>query len=376
MWKTTHWSQILEAQNKNSAALETLCRDYWLPVCKSVQRYDKENAEDLTQEFFTTFLENKWIQRVSQTKGKFRTFILVALARFLKDKFHKKQNAFENSIVHSYDFLEKEMEKGFNRYWIEKLLDIVDNRMHVQYEKQATNDYFIFKSYYQYSHRILFQPSSFVQIDVLIHELQKENVNMRNSNVLSLTRRQKYEFISQELNRIIENDHLPHKVFEEDYCFYGIDFKNRDWGVLKKRLEEHFQHLSPNSTIVANKKSICAYLNNFILTKNSICGSLTNSVYDKRSFLEDTFSDYIEKCILRHNREYLSQKYKSFCMPLFREKPSFLALAEYFSMTKYQVEQTLEKMIDMYRQIMRDEVSRYVCPENVSEEIKYLQNIL
>ena len=129
MWKTTHWSQIIEAQQDNRQAIEELCSDYWNPVYKIVRRYYEHDAEDMVQEFFIKFLENKWIGRVSQTKGKFRTFVITVLIRFLNDKHKKRQLQFEKN---HRNLEETSHIKDFNRYWIETLFSIVSRRMHAQ----------------------------------------------------------------------------------------------------------------------------------------------------------------------------------------------------------------------------------------------------
>src|SRR5262249_56607866 len=59
---TTHWSVVLEAGQRDSPtaaeALEQLCRTYWYPLYAYVRRkgHAVEEAEDLTQEFFSKLL--------------------------------------------------------------------------------------------------------------------------------------------------------------------------------------------------------------------------------------------------------------------------------------------------------------------------------
>jgi len=68
--------------------MERLARVYWLPVYAYVHRKTGEaaKAEDFTQEFFATFLEKRWIDSADRAKGRFRTFLLVVLDRFLADQ--------------------------------------------------------------------------------------------------------------------------------------------------------------------------------------------------------------------------------------------------------------------------------------------------
>lgn len=65
--------------------MEELCRTYWYPLYAYVRRqgHSREDAEDLTQGFFARLLEKNYLEGVSSDKGKFRSFLLVALKRFL-----------------------------------------------------------------------------------------------------------------------------------------------------------------------------------------------------------------------------------------------------------------------------------------------------
>ena len=134
MWKTTRWSQILEAQQESSEALEKLCKDYWPCVYKfACQRYQGLEIDDLVQDFFAKFLENKWIERVRKNKGKFRTFLITTFVRFVRDKNVQRQNKFESSMC---SFITEEEINSFNYYWVEKLLELTNQRMHQLSTKQ------------------------------------------------------------------------------------------------------------------------------------------------------------------------------------------------------------------------------------------------
>ena len=73
------------------AALEKLCRGYWYPLYAFVRRsgYSPTDAEDLTQNFFARMLTNHYFGMADPAKGKFRTFLLCALKRFLVDEWEK-----------------------------------------------------------------------------------------------------------------------------------------------------------------------------------------------------------------------------------------------------------------------------------------------
>ncbi|SRR6266568_4658194 len=86
---TTHWSVVVAAGQRNSLhsaeALEVLCRQYWPPVYAFIRRRGQQpdDAQDLTQEFFARLLEKNFVQSADASKGKFRTFLLTAVTRFL-----------------------------------------------------------------------------------------------------------------------------------------------------------------------------------------------------------------------------------------------------------------------------------------------------
>ncbi len=91
----TRWSVVLAAQDGNSPqsreALETLCRASWHPLYAYVRRlgHTPDDAKDLTQEFFRRLLEKDWLAGVDRQKGRFRTFLLVALKRFLANEWKR-----------------------------------------------------------------------------------------------------------------------------------------------------------------------------------------------------------------------------------------------------------------------------------------------
>lgn len=90
---TTRWSLVLAAGREGrdrDAALARLCEEYWRPLHAYVRRSvrDSEAARDLTQEFFARLLEKGWLVGLEQDGGRFRSFLLCALRRFLIDQ-HK-----------------------------------------------------------------------------------------------------------------------------------------------------------------------------------------------------------------------------------------------------------------------------------------------
>jgi RNA polymerase sigma-70 factor (ECF subfamily) len=89
---STHWSVVVRARDRTSPqareALATLCRTYWYPLYAYIRRQvgSADRAEELTQEFFTLFLEKGFIEGVTQARGRFRTFLLACCKHFLANQ--------------------------------------------------------------------------------------------------------------------------------------------------------------------------------------------------------------------------------------------------------------------------------------------------
>jgi len=98
IFATTRWSVVLTAQGRSSAAdaaLETLCRTYWLPLYAFIRRegYDTEEAKDLTQEFFARWLERRDFDAAQRERGRLRSYLLVSLKHFLTNERNKTRTA-------------------------------------------------------------------------------------------------------------------------------------------------------------------------------------------------------------------------------------------------------------------------------------------
>ena len=87
---TTHWSLIqgVDSSNKDKsrALIGLLMNRYWKPIYCYLRRKgcDNEQAKDLTQGFFhEVVLERHLIENADTAKGRFRSFLLMALDRYL-----------------------------------------------------------------------------------------------------------------------------------------------------------------------------------------------------------------------------------------------------------------------------------------------------
>jgi len=156
-FSTTHWSVVLTAARDDpvgaSAALEKLCRKYWYPIYAFVRRRgaDRQEAEDLTQGFFAHLLEMETLKKADRRKGKFRTFLLSALTKFLSNEWDKRQTAKrgggrqilsldEAAAEERYSVEPVEPgspEKLFDQRWAATLVDGVLTRLREEYRTRG-----------------------------------------------------------------------------------------------------------------------------------------------------------------------------------------------------------------------------------------------
>ena len=149
---TTHWSVVVAAGRENMAdqaqALEKLCRAYWYPLYAYIRRrgYGPEDAQDLTQEFFTRLLKRNYPAQADRAKGKFRSFLLLTLNHFLADEFDRaatrKRGGGQVQISLDQELAEERYsseltadltpEKLFERRWAQSILERALKRLRAE----------------------------------------------------------------------------------------------------------------------------------------------------------------------------------------------------------------------------------------------------
>jgi len=91
-FQTTRWSVVLVSAHSQASgskqAFAALCKLYWYPLYGFIRHrgHSPEDAEDLVQGFFLHLVEHKTLSRVDRSKGKFRSFLLASLQKFLSDE--------------------------------------------------------------------------------------------------------------------------------------------------------------------------------------------------------------------------------------------------------------------------------------------------
>jgi RNA polymerase sigma-70 factor (ECF subfamily) len=161
-FETTHWSEVFAARQQGSgarAALESLCEAYWYPLYVFVRRQGQreEDAKDLVQEFFARCLEKNYFDAADQAKGRFRTFLLVALKRFMANEWDKARAKKRGGGTHpiSLDAMQAEeryaaepadrlsADKLFDRRWALTLLDRVLQRLEQEQNSEGKRESFL-----------------------------------------------------------------------------------------------------------------------------------------------------------------------------------------------------------------------------------------
>jgi RNA polymerase sigma factor (sigma-70 family) len=110
-FKTTRWSLVLSIQDLENSqarnALAELCNTYWRPIYGFLRRrkYPHHDAQDLTQSFFLSLLNNESIQQADRTRGRFRSYLLGALTKFLANEWDHQhaQKRGGHLEIHSLD---------------------------------------------------------------------------------------------------------------------------------------------------------------------------------------------------------------------------------------------------------------------------------
>lgn len=163
-FSTTCWTVIVNSQHSGEDCkrmiLDELFQKYWKPVYSYIRRkgYDNEQSKDLTQGFFTEIVWGRdLIQSANPEKGRFRSFLLTALNRYLTDTYRHEhcQKRMPSNEIFSYDTddayeladIEKEgelnAEEAFNNVWLLELLQHSLAEVQKSMEEDGMGNYWV-----------------------------------------------------------------------------------------------------------------------------------------------------------------------------------------------------------------------------------------
>jgi RNA polymerase sigma-70 factor (ECF subfamily) len=109
-------------------ALETLCKTYWFPLYAYLRRhgYDSDLAEEYTQAFFAGLLTKHGLRLADPKRGKFRSFLLVALKHFLANE---RARAAAQKRGGGRKILSLNLEDAENRYALEPSVELSPEKL-------------------------------------------------------------------------------------------------------------------------------------------------------------------------------------------------------------------------------------------------------
>lgn len=154
-FQTTRWSLVLAAgetaASESREALAGLCEAYWYPLYTFVRRqgYGPDEAADLTQGYFLTFLEKNYLADVRPEAGRFRSFLLASLKHFLSKERERaralKRGGGRNTLSIDWSGAESRFmaetidsaspEAAFERQWARTMLDRAMKRLEGEFRE-------------------------------------------------------------------------------------------------------------------------------------------------------------------------------------------------------------------------------------------------
>jgi len=136
---TTEWTRIVDPSQR-AVIFAELCEKYWKPLyfylrCKG---FGNDKAKDLVQGFFTDkVLGQELVGKADRSKGKFRTFLLVALRNYTINivRSEKQPQGLDGGSGEPVENIDPERE--FNRVWAEELLQEVIKELEQECYRRA-----------------------------------------------------------------------------------------------------------------------------------------------------------------------------------------------------------------------------------------------
>jgi RNA polymerase sigma factor (sigma-70 family) len=166
----TRWSAVLAARGDDPAerarGLDLLVRAYWKPVYKYIRiRWNKsrEDAQDLTQEFFARAIEKGFFDRFDPAKARLRTFVRVCVdgmaANEAKAAGRLKRGGDAVLLSLDFDAAETELGRGgpaavreiastdsmeefFEKEWVRSLFSLAVDTMRKECEQRGKQIHF------------------------------------------------------------------------------------------------------------------------------------------------------------------------------------------------------------------------------------------
>jgi RNA polymerase sigma factor (sigma-70 family) len=158
----THWSAVVAAGREGSpnaeAALAELCGTYWYPLYAFARRkgHQPADAQDLTQGFFTHFIDSQLVVKANPEKGRFRSFLMGCFVNFMaseKERAQALKRGGRQPVIpldpqQAEVRLAQELSPGasperlFDRHWALAVLDAALVRLESEFKKSGREQLF------------------------------------------------------------------------------------------------------------------------------------------------------------------------------------------------------------------------------------------
>ncbi len=218
-FQPTFWTEVLRAKDTDAPgrqfALQSLIEAYWQLVYRFVRRKGNtiEESKDITQGFFTAFLERDFLQYVDRGRDRFRTFLLIALDHYMVD-LHRKAQAQKRGggrAVLSLDFGQAETtlapepaseltpERCFEREWAMRVLGRALEELRQEFSESNREE--VFRAFRQHFATTGGTPPSHAEL--------AEKLGMTEASIksqLHRARKRYREFIRAEIRAYTENE--------------------------------------------------------------------------------------------------------------------------------------------------------------------------
>jgi RNA polymerase sigma factor (sigma-70 family) len=143
---TTCWTQVLQAAGcrspERTAGFERLFEQYRSPIYGFLRRrgLNHEDAEDAIQMFFERLISTNRLAGLKREGGKFRSFLLASLTRFLTDEWRRNSALKRGAGLKPLPL--EQLEEGaategvdsqYDREWAETVLERAKDRLREKY---------------------------------------------------------------------------------------------------------------------------------------------------------------------------------------------------------------------------------------------------
>jgi DNA-directed RNA polymerase specialized sigma24 family protein len=228
---TTHWS-LVERVGSDRALIGSLLERYWKPVYCYLRRkgYGNEDAKDLTQGFFHEIvLGHHMVEKADPSKGRFRSYLLVALDRYLinvkdKQEAHKRIPADRLTALDTMDLSELPLavselgaEASFNYTWVTTLLEEVLEQVENECRQEGLSVHWqLFRD------RVLQPILEAVDPPSLLELCGRYEVQdaAKASNMIITAKRRFQMLLLRHLRRLVTSDEQVREEFEEIRRFF------------------------------------------------------------------------------------------------------------------------------------------------------------